>query len=181
MQELSLHILDIVQNSVRAKATKIEILINENIHNNQLEIEIKDNGKGIDKKLVQEIKNPFSTTRTTRKIGLGIPLLLEACIRCGGDLNIQSSVGIGTTIHAVLEHNHIDRAPMGDVVNTITMLILSSPEIRYILTYCVDGSKFVMDTNEIKDILQGVPINDLSVIKWIETYLQENINNLKQS
>ena len=127
------------------------------------------------------MKNPFSTTRKTRKVGLGIPLLLEACTRCGGDLNIQSSIGKGTTISAIFEYDHIDRAPMGDVVNTITMLILSSPEIRYILTYCVNGSKFVMDTNEIKKILEGVPINDLSVIQWIETYLQENINDLKQS
>jgi len=181
MQELSLHILDIVQNSVRAKATEIEMIINEDIANNRLEILIKDNGKGMDKDLVEAIKNPFATTRTTRKIGLGIPLLLEACTRCGGDLNIQSSIGKGTTITAVFEYNHIDRAPMGDVVNTITMLILSSPEIRYILTYCVDGSEFVMDTDEIKKILEGVPINDLTVIKWLETYLQENIDELKQS
>lgn len=180
MKELSLHILDIVQNSVRAKATEIEIFINEDIKGNRLEIKIKDNGKGIDKDLIDRIKNPFSTTRTTRKIGLGIPLLFEACTRCDGDMDIQSDPGVGTTIYAVFKHDHIDRAPMGNVVNTITMLILSSPEIRYIFTYCVDGSEFTMDTTEIKEILQGVPINDLSIIKWIETYLEENINTLKQ-
>ena len=180
MKELSLHILDIVQNSVRAKATEIEIIINEDIQNNQLEIRIKDNGKGIDKELITRIKNPFSTTRTTRKIGLGIPLLFEACTRCDGDLDIESSLGVGTTIRATFKYDHIDRAPMGDIVNTITMLILSSPEIRYILTYYVNEANFIMDTNEIKEILQGVPINDLGIIKWIETYLKENIKALKQ-
>ena len=179
MKELSLHILDIVQNSVRAKATEIEIVINEDIQNNRLEIKIKDNGKGIDDELIARIKNPFSTTRTTRKIGLGIPLLLEACTRCDGDLDIQSSLGIGTTISATFKLDHIDRAPMGDIVNTITMLILSSPEIRYIFTYYVNEGEFTMDTNEIKEILQGVPINDLGIIKWIETYLKENIDALK--
>lgn len=179
MQELSLHILDIVQNSIRAKATEIELIINEDIVNNQLEITVKDNGKGIDKDLINQIKNPFATTRTTRKVGLGIPLLLEACQRCDGDLDIHSELGIGTTLSAVFQHDHIDRAPMGDIVNTITMLILSSPEIRYIITYRVDKSQFVMDTNEIKEVLGGVSINDLSIIKWIEEYLNENINELK--
>lgn len=180
MKELSLHILDIVQNSVRAKATEVEVVINEDINKNIFEIIIKDNGKGMEKDLANKIKNPFSTTRTTRKIGLGIPLLLEACQRCDGDLDIQSKEGIGTTIRAVFKHNHIDRAPMGDVVNTITMLILSSPEIRYIFTYCINDAKFTMDTKEVEEILQGVPINELSVIKWIEVYLKENIEALNQ-
>lgn len=180
MKELSLHILDIVQNSVRAKATEIEIWIHEDIQNNKLRIKIKDNGRGIDKELINQIKNPFATTRTTRKIGLGIPLLLEVCTRCDGDLDIKSELGIGTEILAEFKHNHIDRAPIGDIVNTITMLILSSPKIRYILTYCVDNKDFIMDTIEIKKVLDGVPINDLSIIKWIESYLEENISALKK-
>ncbi len=181
MQELSLHILDIVQNSIRAKATKIQIEIYEDLVNNQLKIIMKDNGSGIDEELVKAIKNPFSTTRTTRKVGLGIPLLLEACQRCNGDLDIASQVGVGTTITATFKHDHIDRAPMGDIVSTITMLILSSPEIRYIFTYYVNELAFVMDTDEIKKILEGVPITDLSIIKWLETYMQENIDSLKDS
>lgn len=181
MKELSLHILDIVQNSIRAKAREIEIVIDEAINDNRLEIKIKDNGKGIDKDLLEEIKNPFATTRTTRKIGLGIPLLAESCVRAEGDLEVESELGLGTTITGVFKFDHIDRAPIGDIVNTITMLILSSPEIRYIFTYRVNELDFTMDTDEIKKVLQGVPINDLSIIKWLETYLEENINDLKQS
>ncbi|HHX61878.1 MAG TPA: sensor histidine kinase [Epulopiscium sp.] len=175
MKELSLHILDIVQNSVRAKATEVEVTISEDLIKNRLEIIIKDNGKGMPKDLVEQIKNPFATTRTTRKVGLGIPLLLEASQRCDGDLQIESEEGVGTTIRVEFTHDHIDRAPMGDVVNTITMLILSSSEIRYIFTYSINNKKFTMDTKEVEEILQGVPINDLSVIKWLEDYLKENI------
>ncbi len=179
MKELSLHILDIVQNSVRAKATEVELIVNENITQNILEIIIKDNGKGMPKDLIEQIKNPFATTRTTRKVGLGIPLLLEACQRCDGDLYIQSEEGVGTTLRAYFSHDHIDRAPMGALVNTITMLILSSPEIRYIFTYFLNDKEFTMDTKEVQEILQGVPINDLNVIKWLEEYLTENIEALK--
>lgn len=179
MKELSLHILDIVQNSVRAKATKVELMVNEDLNKNILEIIIKDNGKGMPKDLIEQIKNPFATTRTTRKVGLGIPLLLEACQRCEGDLDIQSEEGVGTTLRAYFKHNHIDRAPMGDLVNTITMLILSSSEIRYIFNYSINSKEFKMDTKEVQEILQGVPINDLNVIKWLEDYLKENINALK--
>lgn len=180
MKELSLHILDIVQNSIRAKATKIEILINENIKNNIFEVTIKDNGKGMSQELIEKVKDPFATTRTTRKVGLGIPLLLEACIRCDGNLDIQSQERVGTTIVGTFKHNHIDRAPLGDIVNTITILILSSPEIRYIFTYSIDNVVFTMDTEEIKKILEGVPINDLNIIEWIKEYLKENIDSLKQ-
>ncbi len=179
MKELSLHILDIVQNSVRAKATQVEIIINENLNENMFEIIIKDNGKGMPKELIEQIKNPFATTRTTRKVGLGIPLFLEACQRCEGDLDIQSEEGVGTSLRAYFQHNHIDRAPMGDLVNTMTMLVLSSPEIRYIFTYSINNNDFTMDTKEVQEILQGVPINDLTVIKWLEEYLNENIAALK--
>lgn len=180
MKELSLNILDIVQNSVRAKATEVEVIINEKISNNILEIIIRDNGKGMPKDLVEQIKDPFATTRTTRKVGLGIPLLLESCERCEGKLDIDSSEGVGTTIRAVFQHDHIDLAPMGDIVNTMTMLILSSPEIRYIFTYSINDNAFSMDTKEIEEILEGVPINDLNVIKWLEEYLKENIEALNQ-
>ena len=180
MKELSLHILDIVQNSVRAKASQVEVMIHENITDNLLEIEIKDNGKGMPKELIEAIKNPFATTRTTRKVGLGIPLLLEACQRCEGDLDIISEEGARTRIKAYFMHDHIDRAPMGDIVNTMTMLIMSSPEIRYIFTYSINEESFTMDTKEVEKILEGLPINDLHVIKWLEDYMKENIQALNQ-
>lgn len=180
MKELSLHLLDIVQNSVRAKATEIEITVREDLTQDLLEIIIKDNGKGMPKALIDQIKNPFATTRTTRKVGLGIPLLLEACQRCEGDLEIQSEEGAGTSLRAYFKNSHIDRAPMGDLVNTITMLILSSPEIRYIFNYVVNQKEFTMDTKEIQAILEDVPISDLTVIKWLEEYLKENIASLKE-
>ena len=180
MKELSLHILDIVQNSVRAKATIIEIQITEDLEENIFEILIKDNGKGMEQELIDKVKNPFATTRTTRKVGLGIPLLLEACKRCNGNLEIQSEKEIGTTVRAYFDHNHIDRAPIGDIVNAITMLLLSSPEIRYIFTYIMNQRIFTMDTDEIKKILEGVPINDLTVIHWVKEYLEENLREVKK-
>lgn len=180
MKELSLHILDIVQNSIRAKATTVEIQIQEDLKENKLEIRIQDNGQGMEQEFIDKVKNPFATTRTTRKIGLGIPLLLEACKRCNGNLEIKSEKEVGTIIKVYFDYDHIDRAPMGDIVNTITMLLLSSPEIRYIFTYIVNHRTFTMDTDEVKKILEGVPINDLTVIHWMKEYLEENLRDLKR-
>lgn len=180
MKELSLHILDIIENSVRAKATEIKLEIIEDIEKNIFEIKIEDNGKGMDDDFVQVIKDPFKTTRTTRKVGLGIPLLVAACKRCNGDLQIQSTLGKGTKLRAWMDNNHIDRAPLGDIVNTITNLILSNTSIEFIYTHRYNNTVFTINTREVKDILGGVPINDLSVIAWIKEYITENLTEIRQ-
>ncbi|NLK98229.1 ATP-binding protein [Defluviitalea saccharophila] len=180
MKELSLHILDIIENSVRAKASEIKLEITEDLEENLFEIKIEDNGKGMDEEFAKAIKDPFKTTRTTRKVGLGVPLLVAACNRCNGDVEIQSTLGEGTKLRAWMEHNHIDRVPLGDIVSTITNLIMSNPSIEFIYVHRYNNRVFRIDTQEIKDILGGVPINELSVIAWIKEYLAENLTEIRQ-
>ena len=123
MKELSLHILDIAQNSVKAGATLIQITIEEDTVADTLRITVADNGCGMDKDLLQRVRDPFTTTRTTRKVGMGIPLLEAAAVQCGGGLDIQSQPGVGTTLTAWFGLSHIDRAPVGDMPGTMGVIV----------------------------------------------------------
>ena len=164
MEELSLHILDIAKNSVKAKATLIEI---------------EDNGCGMDKEFLKTVTDPFSTTRTTRKVGLGIPLFKAAAQRCGGDLEIFSETGKGTTLRAWFEHNHIDRAPLGDMAGTMQTLISGSPEIDFLYCHTINDREFILDTREMRNILGDVPLDSMEVVSWIYDYTEEGIENIK--
>jgi hypothetical protein len=179
MKEIALHILDIVQNSIRAEATVISILIEEDIKKDLFSLTIADNGKGMSDEMTKAIKNPFVTSRTLRKVGLGIPFLNQLCEECDGSLRVESKLGEGTKLIAAMQHSHIDRLPLGDMASTITTLILAKPEIQYIYEHNYNGESFIFDTNEIKKILDGAPICDLDIIKWIGNYLQENIEEIR--
>ncbi len=178
MKELSLHILDIAKNSVKAKATLIEISIVEDVNNNLLTIEIKDNGCGMSKEFLKTVKDPFSTTRTTRKVGMGIPLFEAACIQCGGELNITSELGVGTTLTATFELDNIDRAPIGDMAGTIQTLISGSPAMEFIYRHIKNSKTFVLDTREIRQVLGDVPLDTIDVLMWIDGYVNEGLNEL---
>jgi len=178
MKELSMHILDIAMNSVKAEANLIEIKIEESIKNNFIKITIKDNGKGMSKEVLKHVTNPFFTTRTTRKVGLGIPMLKEACERCNGYLEINSELGVGTTVECVLERSNIDRAPIGNIGDTIMVIINSLNDCELIFTHDVDGKEFQISTAQIKEILDNVDINDSNVMLWLKDYVNENIRDL---
>ncbi len=178
MKELSLHILDVVQNSIAAGGDFIIISIDEDLHKDLFTIQITDNGCGMDKDYAEKIKDPFTTGRKSRKVGLGIPLLYAASERCDGDLTIQSKKGEGTIITAVLKHSHIDRAPLGDMVNTIKMLIVCNSEVEFLYKHKINENEFNFDTREIKRILGDVPIHEIEVLSWIEGYLKEGLKSL---
>ena len=150
MEDLSLHILDIVENSIGAKASRIEIKVVEDIRKDLLTIEIKDNGQGIDEKTVEKVLDPFFTTRTTRKVGLGLPLLSQAARESGGDLQIESKVGRGTRVKATFGYSHIDRKPLGNMEATLTTLIAGNPNIDFIYKHKKDGLEYRLDTKEIR-------------------------------
>lgn len=179
MKELSLHILDIAQNSVRAKADNVEIIINENEIGNSFEFEISDDGPGIPDEIVKTIKNPFTTSRTFRKVGLGIPLLNDTCKLCNGQLNIYTKKDEGTKIIAKMEYNHIDRPPLGDIVSTIVGLITSNDSINFQYSHSYNDNTFKLSTNEIKEVLDGVPLSNIDVIQWIKEFIKENIDAIK--
>ena len=176
MKELSMHILDIAMNSIKAEASLVEINIEESIKNNWLKITIKDNGRGMSEEVVNKVANPFYTTRNTRKVGLGIPMLKESCERCNGYLRIFSQPDVGTTISCCFERDNIDRAPLGNMGETIMTIINSAGNCELIYTHDTDAGNFIFSTLEIKKILDGVNINDTNVLIWIKEYINENTN-----
>jgi len=178
MKELSLHILDIVQNSITACATIVEIVVLEDITANILSISISDNGKGMSKEFLAKVRDPFTTTRTTRSVGMGISLFESAAVSCGGCFDISSELGVGTTVYANFLHNHIDRQPLGNIAETITTLIFGSPTIDFVFKYNTNGGIFEFDTRKIKDILSGTPIDALEVILWMKEYIKEGMEEL---
>jgi len=151
MEDLSLHILDVVENSTRAGAKKIKVEIHEDLKEDSLRIEITDDGKGMDAGMLEKALDPFYTTKTVRKVGLGLSLLREAAREANGDLTIQSEIGKGTRVKVTFQHSHIDRKPMGDMTKTMITLIIGNPEVHFLYLYNKDGRKYRMiDTEKLK-------------------------------
>jgi hypothetical protein len=182
MREISLHILDIAENSIAAAASVIEIQVCENIHQDLLEARVRDNGRGMDAETVARVVDPFYTTRTTRKVGLGIPLLKAAAEACNGGLTVDSEPGKGTLISVRFQHNHIDRMPLGDLPGTFLVLLVAYPAIHWKLTYQVVPSgqelaeEFFFDSNSMGEYLGDLPISEPSVLNFMRNYLTENIH-----
>ena len=183
MKELSLNILDITENSVKAGATLTEIIIDET--DEKLTVKIKDDGCGMDEETVKRVINPFYTTRTTRKVGLGIPFYKLVAEQTGGSLLIDSKCqkefpeNHGTMLTAVFYKNHIDFTPLGDIVATLTTLIQGHPDTDFLFRH-TKGENFVeLDTRLLRETLgDEVPLSTYEVIKWIEEFLKEQYINL---
>ncbi len=174
MKELSLNILDIAENSVKAKANLTEILLNED--DASFEMIIKDDGSGMPEEIVKGVTDPFYTTRTTRKVGLGLPLLKMAAEQTGGGIEITSSQGEdhGTTVKAVFYKNHLDFTPLGDVVSTMTILVQGHPDTDFLFVHKKGENEVKLDTRELREVLGAdVPLNEYEVIKWISEFLRE--------
>lgn len=169
-----MNILDVAENSVRARASYIEIDVRADTRRDTLEIEIRDNGCGMNAKQVQRVTDPFYTTRTTRKVGLGIPFFKQAAEGTGGSFEIVSTEGEGTSVKAVLGLSHIDRMPLGDVNSTIYTLVVFNEAIDFHYRYAYDDREFVLDTREMKQILGGLPFRDAEVSEFIREYLNTN-------
>jgi len=172
LRELALHILDIAENSVSAKAKTITISVEEDHAADQLTIFVDDDGSGMSPEMVERVTDPFVTSRTTRKVGMGIPLLKAAAEGCEGGLEIQSAVGQGTCIIVKFQLSHIDRMPLGNMVDTILTLVVGTPELHWIFRYTVDGQTYEFDNEPIKEVLEDIPLTDPSVL----SYLRENLN-----
>ena len=177
MKELSLNILDITENSVKAGATLTEIKVNED--NDSLVITISDNGCGMPPDVVESVTNPFYTTRTTRKVGMGIPLFKLAAEQTGGSLTISSKTKEdhpekhGTVLVARFNKNHIDFTPLGDLVSTVQTLIQGHPDVDFLFIHEKNGGRVELDTREVRAVLEDIPLNSYDVIKWIGDELTE--------
>ncbi len=179
MKELSLNILDITYNSIKAKASKIEITVIENQKDNQIEISIGDNGCGMSEEFLQQVTDPFITTRTTRKVGLGIPLFKQSAEDTGGSFSITSAVGEGTTVTATFGMDHLDRMPIGDMSSTVISLIQANDQIRFIYRHKTDKGEFILDTDDLHAQLGDVPLSEPAVLNWIEEYINENLEDIQ--
>lgn len=175
MDEIALNILDIAYNSIRAHATLIRIMVTDSTKDNKINIIIEDNGDGMDEKTVNQVSDPFYTTRTTRKVGLGIPLFKQTAELTGGYLHIKSAPGQGTCVETQFVKDHIDTPMMGNVVDTMLTLIQANENIDYIFAYKTDKNDFILDTREMKDILGDVKINEPEVLLWVKDYMKEGL------
>lgn len=180
MRELSLNVLDIAQNSVSANASLIEIELIENSKTNDLLIGIYDNGKGMTPEQVENVRDPFFTTRTTRKVGMGIPLFRFAAEMTGGSFEIESEVGVGTRVRAFFKTDHLDFTPIGDMASTMISLITMNLHIDFLYRRKLDDKEFTVDTRQLKEILGDVPLNEPSIALWITDYINENTKQLTE-
>ena len=174
MPEISMNVLDIAENSVRAGASLIEITVTVSEKDDLLSIIIKDNGCGMTKEQVEHVEDPFFTTRTTRKVGLGVPFYKMAAQNTGGDFYIKSEPGVGTEVFASFGLSHIDRMPLGDMNSTIHTLITFNTHIDFVYIYEYNDRSFTLDTREFRQILEGVPLDSPDVSLYIKDYLREN-------
>ena len=179
MRELSLHILDIAENGVTAGADCIQILVEEARTEDLLKIVIQDNGSGLPPEKRDKLIDPFVTSRTTRRVGLGLPLLAAAAERCDGDFKVTSEAGQGTRVVATFRYNHIDRAPLGDMAATITTLIMGNPDIDFVYTHIVDGRDFSLDTREIKTEMEDLSLTDPLVIHQLTKTIRNSLQQLE--
>jgi len=178
MKELSLNVLDITKNSTKAGATLVQISLVE--EGNQLTLTITDNGCGMKPEIVENVMNPFYTTRTTRKVGMGVPLLMLAAEQTGGGVTIESRheeafpEDHGTVVKATFFTDHIDFTPIGDLVATMETLIMGSPEVDFTFLHDMNGRRVELDTRQLREVLgEDVPLDSYEVIQWIGQFLRE--------
>lgn len=175
MTEISLNILDVAENSVKAKATFIKLTVSADYNKNLLTVVIDDNGCGMTEEQIKRVTDPFYTTRTTRKVGLGVPFFKSAAEGAGGSFNIASEVGKGTVVTASFELDNIDRMPLGDICATVHTLVTMHEDIDFLFTYKVDEKGFVLDTREFREILGDISFKSFEVSNYIKDYLKENL------
>lgn len=181
MKELSLHVYDLLENSIAANANKIELSIRDSIKDNVYDFTITDNGKGMSPEFLAKVTDPWTTTRTTRKVGLGLPLIKMNSENAGGGMEITSQVGVGTKLHFWFQHNHYDRPPMGDIAGTMVMLCSQYEDIHFVYTHTTDNDTFVFDTDEIKEALDGMSMKELSILRYLKEMIQENLSEIGYS
>ena len=175
MEDLSLHILDIVENAISAKAKRIDILVMEEPKEDRLEIEIKDDGIGMDEEVSRKAIDPFFTTRTSRRVGLGLSLMAQAAQEAGGVLRIESELEKGTKVTATFQYHHIDRKPLGNMVETMTMLILGNPELSISYIHKKEGNSYTLSSQWLKERFKNRSLTDPEVIQWLRKHLKEGL------
>ena len=178
MLELSLHILDIVENSTRAGASIVNIDITEDTAKDILSLDIRDNGSGMSEDVLEKVIDPFFTTKTVRNVGLGLPMLAQAAERTEGKFIIESKGGEGTRVAVDFKLSHIDRQPLGDISGTLVTLIAGDPDVEFIYRHRRNGQSYILDTREIKKEIEDIPINHVDVLNFIRSHVTEGLTEI---
>ncbi len=180
MEDLSLHILDIAQNSFRANASHLKLLINEDLINRQLTIEFHDDGDGMDKEALEKVLDPFYTTRTTRDVGMGLSLFKLSCEQADGDLTIDSTKHVGTTVVAKMNYDSINRLPLGNIASTVYLMMINDYGTEVTYVHEVNEKVFELSTVELKEVLDGVSLKETDVMKWITGTIDTSVEELRE-
>jgi anti-sigma regulatory factor (Ser/Thr protein kinase) len=178
MKEIALHIMDIVQNSIRAVAREISVTVEEVPSADILTLTIADNGSGMDEETCRWAADPWFTSRTTRRVGMGLPLLQMNATLAGGTMKITSAPGKGTTVTATFGYNHYDRPPLGDVSGTIALLIFANPAINIIYSHSFEGTEWSISSREIKEELGEEAVTDLAIVRSLKEIISENVREI---
>lgn len=179
MKEIALHIMDIAQNSVRAGASEIRITLSESVAADSLSLTVTDNGRGMDPETRSKAADPWFTSRTTRRVGMGLPLLEMNASLSGGAMTIDSAPGKGTTVTATFAYSHVDRPPLGDVSGTVALLILSNPAINIVYTHLCEGAAWNISTGQIKEELGSDAVTDLTIVRALREIINENVAEVR--
>jgi hypothetical protein len=179
VRELSLHLLDIAENSIAARAKNITIRVDEDSRKDTLIMLVKDDGVGMSAEVAARVTDAFYTTRTTRKVGLGLPLLKLAAEECNGFLVVESVVGRGTSITVQFTRSHIDRMPLGDLASTYLSLLITNPQVHWHFVYSMDDQEFDFDDQPIKECLDGVSLTEPDILAFLRETIQSGIKDIQ--
>jgi hypothetical protein len=179
MLELSLHVLDIAENSTRAEAKHIFITLREDTGEDRLTLEIRDDGTGMTEDVVARVLDPFYTTKKVRRVGLGLPMLAEAAGRTGGELILESKPGAGTEVRVTFGLSHLDRQPLGDMAGTLVTLLTGHPETEFIYRHERDGRTFLLDTREVREEIGDIPLNHPEILAWVRLQVEEGLTEIE--
>jgi len=178
MKELALYLLDIVKNSTAAGASLVQLSLTQG-PDNTLTVVIADNGRGMSPEFLSAVADPFTTTRTTRKVGMGVPLFRMAAEQTGGSVKLESTEGAGTTVTAVFHLDHLDCPPMGDLPGAVALMLQGSPNTDFLLTHTTPRGSYTLDTREMREMLGAeVPLDAPEVFQWVSEFLTEQENNI---
>ena len=178
MREIALHILDIMQNSVAAGAARIGVTVTAGGDTGKITAVIDDDGCGMDEKMLRKVTDPFATTRTTRRVGLGIPLLKNSCMMSGGSFEITSQKGCGTKVTAVFGKDHIDRPVLGDLAGVIADMSAAFPAIDIRLELASGEKRFSYSSADAGRILGEVPLSEPAVVEWLKEYINDGVKHI---
>ncbi|MDD2207129.1 MAG: ATP-binding protein [Aminobacterium sp.] len=181
LEDFSQHVLDIAENSINAGATWVDIRITEDRKGGWFLFEVKDNGRGMNQEVLRVVTDPFYTSRTTRRVGLGLPFLKQLAELCDGKLVIESAPGKGTWVRASFRYDHIDLPPLGNIPASLISLLIAYPEVQLIYRHNLNGRNFTFDSFELNNVLGDIrEVQNPSIARWLQEYFKESIETLRQ-